>query len=75
MCNNSLDKEWIVVGHILDYLEEILFPLMKTWKIYSTKAIISENHCAALEGKMVPGRGTEIPCNYELFDQKSMQNL
>ena len=36
----------------------------KAYKIYSMKAIISENHCAALEGKWVLGRGIKIPCNY-----------
>ena len=30
-------KEWITVGHIPNALAEILFPLMKTWKIYSMK--------------------------------------
>ena len=58
------------VGHIPDALAEILFPLMKTRKIYSTKAVISENHRAAPEGKWVPSGGIEIPCNYELFGLK-----
>ena len=52
-----------MVGHIPDYLAEILFQLMKTWKIYLTKAIISENHVAAHEGKRIPGGGIKIPCN------------
>ena len=29
----KLDKVWIRFGHIPDALAEILFPLMKTWKI------------------------------------------
>ena len=36
-----------------------LFPLMKTWKIYSTKVIISENLRATREGKWVPGGGKQ----------------
>ena len=51
------DKEWIMVGHIPDSLAKILFPFMKTWKIYSTKTVISKNHCAAPEGKWVPRGG------------------
>ena len=43
---------------------------MKTWKTYSTKAIIFENHHAAPEGKWAPGGGIGIPCNYELFGPK-----
>ena len=35
--SKRLDKEWIMVGNIPDVLAEILFLLMKTWKIYSTK--------------------------------------
>ena len=35
------NKEWISVGHIPDVLAEILFPLMKTWKIFLIKAIIT----------------------------------
>ena len=35
-----------MVGHIPDALAEILFPLMKTWKIYSTETIISESNRA-----------------------------
>ena len=68
--SKNLDKEWITVGHIPDALAEILFPVMKTCKSYSTKATISKNHRAALEGKWVPDGGTEIPCNYELFGPK-----
>ena len=43
---------------------------MTTWKIYFTKAIISENHRAAPEGKWLSGRGIEIPCNYKLLGPK-----
>ena len=60
------DKERTTVGHIPDALTKILFPLMKTWKIYSMKATISENHCDAPEGKL---------CNYQLFDQKAIEKL
>ena len=35
------DKEWIKVDHIPDALAEILFSLLKEWKIYGTKTIIS----------------------------------
>ena len=35
-----------------------------------TKAIISEKHRAAPEGKWFPSRGIEIPCNYERFGPK-----
>ena len=61
--NKKSEKKWITVGHIPDALAKILFPLKKTWKIYSTKAIISENHRAAPEEEWVPGGGNEIPCN------------
>ena len=40
---------YILVGHISDALVKILFRLMKAWKIYSTKAIVYENHRAAPE--------------------------
>ena len=46
--------------HIPDALAEILFPLMNTWRVYSTEAIISENQRAAPEGKWVPGGGIEM---------------
>ena len=51
-------------------MAEILSPFMKSWKIYLTKAIISEKHRAAPEGKWFPSRGIEIPCNYERFGPK-----
>ena len=51
------------------------FAFMKIWKIYSTKAIISENHCIAPEGKWAPSGGTEIPFNYELFGPKIHKNF
>ena len=38
--SKKLDKAWTTVSHIPDALAEILIPLMKTWKIYLTKAII-----------------------------------
>ena len=46
--------------HIPDALAEILFPLMNTWRVYSTEAIISENQRAAPEGKWVPSGGIEM---------------
>ena len=73
--SKRLDKEWITVGHIPDALAEILFPLMKTEKIYSTKAMIAENHRATLEGKRVPSGCTGIPCNYELFGLKKFKKI
>ena len=57
------DKEWNTDGHIPDALVEILFPIMKTWKIHSTKAIIVEKNRAASE---------EIT---NFFDQKSVNFL
>ena len=57
------------------HLAEILSPLVKTWKIYSTKAIISEKHWAAPEGKWFPSRGIEIPCNCELFGPKKSMKI
>ena len=51
-------------------MAENLFPFMKTWQIYSTKPIISENHWAAPEGKWVLSGGIEIPCHYELSGRK-----
>ena len=66
----SSELYYIVVGHIPDALVEILFQLMKAWKIYSTKAIISETHRAAPEGKWVYGGGIKIPGNYERFGPK-----
>ena len=50
----------------------ILFPLMKTRKIYWMKTIISENHSAAPEGKWISDRGIEIT---SFLDQKSIKNL
>ena len=66
---------YILVGHISDALVEILFRLMKAWKIYSTKAIVYKNHRAAPEWKWVHGGGIKIPCNYELLDRKSIKTL
>ena len=54
---------YILVGHIPDALVEILFQLIKTWKIYSTKAIFSENHRDSPEAKWVYHGGIKIPCN------------
>ena len=71
--SKELGKKWIKVGHIPDALAEILFPLMKSWKVYLTKTMISENHRDAPEGKWVPGGG--IPYNYELFGPKIHKNL
>ena len=51
-------------------LVEILFRLTKTRKIYSVKAIFSENHRAAPEGKLIYGWDIEIPCSYGLFGLK-----
>ena len=68
-------KEWITVSRIPDALVEILFRLMKTWKIYLTKTTFSENHGATLEGKWVYGGGIEIPCNYDLFGPKIYKNF
>ena len=68
-------KEWITVSRIPDALVEILFRLMKTWKIYLTKTTFSENHRATLEGKWVYGGGIEIPCNYDLFGPKIYKNF
>ena len=45
---------------------------MKTWKIYSTKAIISEHHRAAPEGKWIPGRGINWQ---KLFEPKIHLNV
>ena len=61
--------------HAVDPMAEILFPPMKTWRIYSTKAIISEKHRAVPEGKWVPGRCIEIPCHNELFGPKIHKKL
>ena len=66
------NKEQIAVGHLPDALAEILTPLMKTWKIYSTKAIISEHHRAAPEGKWIPGRGINWQ---KLFEPKIHLNV
>ena len=49
--SKKLAKGWLMVSHSPDTLVEILFPLMKTWKIYSANALTSENHHAAPEGK------------------------
>ena len=43
---------------------------MKTWKLYLVKAIVSENHRVAPEGKWVPGGGIEIPCSFQLYGPK-----
>ena len=67
-CKKS--DEWTTVGHVPDAFAEVLFPLMKTWKLYLVKAIVSENHRVAPEGKWVPGGGIEILCSFELYGPK-----
>lgn len=60
-----------MVGHIPYTLVEILLSLIKTWKIYSMKPIISEKHRAASEGKWVHGEGIKISCIYECFGHRN----
>ena len=74
--NKARSSEWITVGHIPDDLVVILFPLMKTWKIYSTKAKISENHRAQPEKEMSTWQ-TQVKYHVimKYLEHKSIKNL
>ena len=65
----------ITVGHFPDALDKALFPLMKNWNIDSTKAIISQNNCAAPEWKWVPSKDILISFNSEVFETKVHKHI
>ena len=60
----------VMIGHISDVLAQVLFPLMTSCKIYSTRTTVYENYRVAAEGKLVPARGIEITCIYNIYRPK-----
>ena len=59
-----------IVGHIPDPLAKILYPLMKSWKVYEIMCTITGQSKKALEGTWVLGGGIELPCRYFLYGPK-----
>ena len=51
----------IMVDHIPDVLAEVMFSLMVSWKIYSTRATVSENYRDVPEGERKFAGGIEVP--------------
>ena len=64
-----------MVSHIPDVLAEVLFPLMTSWKIYSIRAAVSENHRVVPEDKWVSGGGIKIPCIYNIYGLKIWEKI
>ena len=65
--NRLRDCGW----HIPDNLAEILFPLMKSWKICSIRATASKNHRVAPEESWVRGGGIEIACICNIYGRRT----
>lgn len=59
-----------VVGHVPEALAAILYPLIKTWKIWKVTVVITGQHRKAPEGTWVLGGGIELPCTYFLYGPK-----
>ena len=60
----------ITLGYVPEALAEKFFPLMKQWKIYEIKDIITGEKRRAPEGTWVLGGGIELPCKYYLYGPK-----
>ena len=54
-------------GHILEPLTEILFPLMKCWKIIEIKVEMSWEKRAAPDENWVLEGGIEIPATFYVY--------
>ena len=59
-----------IVGHIPKPLAKILYPLMKSWKVYEITCTITGQSRKAPEGTWVLGGGIELPCRYFLYGPK-----
>lgn len=60
----------VMIGDTSDALAQALLPLMTSCKIYSTRTTVYENDRVAAEGKLVPARGIEITCIYNIYRPK-----
>ena len=60
----------VMTGDTSDALAQVLFPLMTSCKIYSARTTVYENCRVAAEGKLVPARGIEITCIYNIYRPK-----
>ena len=59
-----------IVGHIPEPLAKILYPLMKSWKVYDITCTITGQSKKAPEGTWILGGGIELPCRYFLYGSK-----
>ena len=59
-----------IVGHIPEPLAKILYPLMKSWKVYEITCTITGQSKKAPEGTWVLGWGIELQCRYFLYGPK-----
>ena len=59
-----------IVGHIPEPLAKILYPLMKSWKVYEITCTITGQSKKAPEGTWVLGGGIKLPCRYFLYGSK-----
>ena len=59
-----------IVGHIPEPLAKILYPLMKSWKVYEITCTITGQSKKASEGTWVLRGGIELPCRYFLYGPK-----
>ena len=56
-----------IVEHIPEPLAKIIYPLMKSWKVYEITCTITGQSKNAPEGTWVLGGGTKLPCCYFLY--------
>ena len=59
-----------IVGHIPEPLVKILYPLMKSWKVYEITCAITRQSKKTPEGAWVLGGGIELSCRYFLYGPK-----
>ena len=59
-----------IVGHIPEPLAKILYPLMKSWKVYEITCTITGRSKKVPEGTWVLHGGIELPCRYFLYGPK-----
>ena len=59
-----------IVWHIPEPLAKILYPLMKSCKVYEITCTITGQSKKAPEGTWVLGGGIELPCRYFLYGPK-----